>query len=100
MRGHIRTRCHFWQRMEQRLSGIRRVYIATLFHQEPTLKQQFNNPRTRSLRSQSVGGTQDFFQIFILHKPCYPGHRRQQRRVGKMARRLGLAFHHFALFTQ
>ena len=74
--------------------------VASLFLQEATLKEQLDDPRSRRFRPQTVGGAQDLLQIFILHKPGDPGHRRQQRRIGKMARRLGLTFNHFAFFAQ
>lgn len=68
---------------------------SALFGQETTLEQQFNNPGTRCLCPQTIGRTEDLFQIFILHKARDPGHRRKQCCIGKMARRLGLPLYHF-----
>ena len=74
--------------------------IAPLFLKKTALKEQLDDPRAGCLRAQTVGGAQDLLQIFILHEPGDAGHRGKQRRIGKMARRLGLAFHHFPFFTQ
>lgn len=74
--------------------------IAPFFDQKTALKQQFDDPGAGGLGAQPVRCTEDLFQIFILHEARNPGHRRQQRGIGKMAWRLGLTFNHFALFTQ
>ena len=74
--------------------------VTSLFLQEAALKEQFDDPRAGRFRAQTVGGAQDLLQIFILHKTGDPGHGRKQRRIGEVARRLGLSFNHFALLAQ
>ena len=100
VRRHIRPCGHLRQRMYQRPTGLGGENIAPLFIEETTLKQQLDNPRPGSFGAQPVRGAEDFFQLFILHETGDAGHRREQRCVGKMTRRLGLPLYHLALFAE
>ncbi len=71
--GHIRTRGHLRQGVNQRPASVRGVDITPLFGQETALKQQLDNPGAGRFCAETVGGAEDLLQ------DLYPARNGQSR---------------------